>query len=129
MTCKLLQKRSGKTTDCSKHLWHIAIEKDIFSELNRCIFQISRKYIKLVTPEILFILVLCNFNFYDKITWLPLQQYNPPSHQNKNSGPSPSKDFSKIFNLPQAGGEGRRGACHAASHKIQILLLWCLKMF
>ena len=26
---------------CSKHLQHITIEKDIFSELNRCIFQIS----------------------------------------------------------------------------------------
>ena len=26
---------------CSKHLRHIAIEKDILSELNRCIFQIS----------------------------------------------------------------------------------------
>ena len=46
MRCKLLQKRStGKTTECSKHLRHIAIEKDIFSELNRCIFQISLKYI------------------------------------------------------------------------------------
>ena len=26
---------------CSKHLQHITIEKNIFSELNRCIFQIS----------------------------------------------------------------------------------------
>ena len=42
--------------------------KDIFSELNRCIFQISLKYIKLVIPKILFILVLSNFNFYFKIT-------------------------------------------------------------
>ena len=33
---------------CPKHLWHITIEKDIFSELNRCIFQISVKYIKLL---------------------------------------------------------------------------------
>ena len=56
MRCKLLQKRSTeKTTECSKHLRHIAIEKDIFSELNRCIFQISLKYIKLVIPKILFI--------------------------------------------------------------------------
>ena len=49
--CKLLQKSSArKTTECSKHLRHIAIEKDISSELNRCIFQISLKYIKL-TPS------------------------------------------------------------------------------
>ena len=71
------------------------------SELNRCIFQISVKYIKLVIPKILFILVLCSFNFYFKITWPP-----PPTHQNKNFWPPPSKDFSEIFNLPlpQAGG-------------------------
>ena len=59
MRCKLLQKRfTGKTTEVSKHLRHIAIEKDILSELNRCIFQVSLKYIKLVIPKILFILVL-----------------------------------------------------------------------
>ena len=46
MRCKLLQKRfTGKTTDCSKHLRHIASEKNILSELNRCIFQMSLKYI------------------------------------------------------------------------------------
>ena len=67
MRCKLLQKRStGKTTECST--CDIAIEKDVFLELNRCIFQISLKYIKLVIPEILFILVLCNLNFYFKNT-------------------------------------------------------------
>ena len=75
MRCKLLQKRfTGKTTECSIHLHHIAIEKDILSELNRCIFQISLKYIKLVIPKILFILVLCSFNFYFKITWPPTPQ-------------------------------------------------------
>ena len=81
MRCKLLQKRfTGKTTECSKHLRHIAIEKDILSELNRCIFQISLKYIKLVIPKILFMLVLCSFNFYLKITWLPpaVTKINPP---------------------------------------------------
>ena len=31
---------------CSKHLGHIATEKDSLSELKRCIFQISLKYIK-----------------------------------------------------------------------------------
>ena len=35
MGCKLLQKRfTGKTTECSKHLRHIAIEKSILSERN-----------------------------------------------------------------------------------------------
>ena len=34
MGCKLLQKRfTGKTAECSKHLRHIAIEKNILSEL------------------------------------------------------------------------------------------------
>ena len=35
-----------KEQECSKNLWHIATEKDIFSELNWCIFPISLKYIK-----------------------------------------------------------------------------------
>ena len=95
MRCKLLQKRyTGKTTECSKHLRLITIEKNIFSELNRCIFQISVKYIDLISlkyidlviPKIFFILVLCNFNFYFKTMW---QQNYPPTtiyhpHQNKN---------------------------------------------
>ena len=64
MRCKLLQKRfTGTTTECSKHLHNIATEKDILLELNRCIFQISLKYIKLVIPKILFILVFSNFKF------------------------------------------------------------------
>ena len=89
MRCKLLQKRfTGKTIGSSKHLRHIAIEKDhnFLSELNRCIFQISLKYIKLVRlrdphPP-------------------PLQQYNPTSNKINISDPSPSKDFSEIFNPP-----------------------------
>ena len=76
---------------CSKHLHHIAIEKDILSEFSRCIFQVSLKYIKLVIPKILFILVSCSFNFYLKIMWPPPpqetylpnnQQYKPPSKIN-----------------------------------------------
>ena len=44
MRYKLLQKMStGNTTESFKHLYHITIEKDIFSELN--IFQISLKYV------------------------------------------------------------------------------------
>ena len=88
MRCKLLQKRlAGKTTESSKHLRHIAIEKDILSELNRCIFQISLKYIKLVIPKILFILVLCSFNFYFKITWNPRPL--PPEQNFWPSAPPP----------------------------------------
>ena len=75
MRCKFLHKRfTGKTTECSKHLCHIAIEKDILSELNRCIFQIS---LKLVIPKILFILVLCSLNFYFKLMWPPKQNCPP----------------------------------------------------
>ena len=54
---------------CSKYLRHIVLKK-IFHQ-NRCIFQISLKYIKLVIPKILFILVLYSFNFYFKIMWPP----------------------------------------------------------
>ena len=114
MTCKLLQKRpTGKTTECSRHLRHIVIEKDIFSEVKRCIFQISLKSIKLVIPKIVFILVICSFNFYFKITWPPTK-ITPPPTKIKISDPHPSsKDFFEIFNLtplppplPSWRGEG-----------------------
>ena len=82
MRCKLLQKRvTGKTTECSKHLHHIAIERNILSELSRCIFQIPLKYIKLVIPKILFILVLCSFNFYFRIKWPPPTKLQNPVQQ------------------------------------------------
>ena len=84
MGCNLHQNRfPGKRTECSKHLCHIAIKKDILSELNRCIFQISTKYIKLVIPKILFVLVLCRFNFYFKITQPP-----PPPPPTKLTPPT-----------------------------------------
>ena len=42
MRCKLLQKKStGKTTEPSKHLRHIAVEKIFFSELNRSAYSIK----------------------------------------------------------------------------------------
>ena len=116
MRYKLLQKRfTGKTAECSKHLHHIAIEKDILSELNRCIFQIPLKYIKLVIPKILFILVLCSFNFYFKTMW-PYPPHPPskiiPPANNIISPPKlkfltspPAKTFLKFLTpLPQAGG-------------------------
>ena len=82
MRCKLLQKRfTGKTTECSKHLRHIAIEKDILSELNRCIFQISLvKYIKLVIPKILLYWYYAVLIFTSKLhdSPAPPQQHNPP---------------------------------------------------
>ena len=87
----------------------LPLKKDILSELNRCIFQISLKCIKLVIPKILFILVLCSFNFYFKIMWppFPLNRILPP-HQNKNSWP-PRKDFSQTFNPPSP----KLGGVHA----------------
>ena len=98
----MLQKRfTGKTTECSRHLRHSAIEKDILSKLNRCIFQISLKYIKLVVPKILFILVLCSFNFYFKITW-------PPPPTTKLALATPVKTFLKFFSPPFFLG-GERG--------------------
>ena len=76
----LRQKRStGKTTECSKHLRHIAIEKDVLSEL-----QIYLKYIKLVIPKIL-----------SKITWHPTKLPPPPkkkiynNNNNNNNNKSP----------------------------------------
>ena len=49
MRCKLLQKKKGLLEKHQKSVpntfSHIAIEKDILSELNKCICQISLKYI------------------------------------------------------------------------------------
>ena len=47
---------------------------------NRCIFQVTLKYIKLVIPKILFILVLYNFNFFLKTPPPPKQNSPPPPH-------------------------------------------------
>ena len=104
----------------------ISNKKGIFSELNKCIFQISLKYIKLDIPEILVILVLCNFDFYFKIMWPPPPNKLLPSHTPAimNFGPPPSKDFSKILTpLSQElddGGGG--GACHGWSSKKSWLM-------
>ena len=109
MRCMLLQKRfTGKTAECSKHLHHIAIEKNMLSELNRCIFKIPLKYIKLVIPKLLFILVLCSFNFYFKITLPPPLQHNPPSPKLKFLTPHPAKAFLKFLtSLSSKLEEGR----------------------
>ena len=117
--CKLLQKIStGKTKACCKQLQQIAIEKDIFSELNRCIFQISLKYIKLVVPKILFILVLSSFNFYFKIMWPPPSPPTPKktpklSESPLRPHPTRAKTFLRFLTpTPQAGGGmGLGGTC------------------
>ena len=73
------------------------------SPLKKIFFQISLKYIKLVIPIILFILVLCNFNFYFKITWTPShQQYNPAPPKMKFSDPPPplANTFLKFLTSP-----------------------------
>ena len=78
MRWKLLQKGLlKKQHECFKNLQHITNEKDIFSEPNRCIFQISLKYLKLVFRKMLFILVLCNFSFTSKLCGPPTKL--PPS--------------------------------------------------
>ena len=87
MRCKLLQKRfTGKTTECSKHLHHIAIEKDILAELYRCIFQISLKYIKLVIPKILFISL---YWYYAVLIFTSKLCDPPPPHQKMFFDPPP----------------------------------------
>ena len=63
------KKVSCKNNRVLQTVFTYCLEKDFyFSELKKCIFQISVKYIKVVTPEILFILVLRNFTFYFEIT-------------------------------------------------------------
>ena len=100
MRRKLIQKRfTGKTRECSKHLRYIANEKNILSELNRCIFQIPLKYFKLVISKILFIMVLCSFTFYFKITLPP---FPPPPQKIKISAAPPAAKTSEIFNPPPA---------------------------
>ena len=123
MRCKFLHKRfTGKTTECSKHLCHIAIEQNILSELNRCIFQIPLKHVKLVISKMLFILVLRSFNFYFKITWPPTPSFPPnnippPLTKIKISGPFPANIFLKfLIFLSQAGGAG----VHALKAQIKL---------
>ena len=99
MTCKLLQKSfTEKATQCSKHMRPFTIVEYIFWELNRCIFQIFLNYIKLVIPNILFILVLCNFKFYFKITWPTTNKINSSNKIKINDHLSPPRAASaKIF--------------------------------
>ena len=89
------------------------------TELSWCIFQISLKYIELVIPKILFILVLCRFNFYFKImlTPPPLPQQNyidsrpnniTPPTKIKISDPPSKKTFLK-FGDEGGSGEGGGG--------------------
>ena len=75
--------------------------KKIFCQnltVNRWIFQIPLKYIKLVIRKILFMLVLCSFEF--KIMWpppTPPPTPPPPPPKLKFLTP-PAKIFSELFN-------------------------------
>ena len=112
MKCKLLQKRfTGKTTECSKHLHHIAIEKDNLSELHRCIFQMPLKYINLVVPKILFIQYYAVLIFTSKLLDPP--PFPPPP-------PQQYKNFWPPWNFnPPSQAEGRVHALK--SHTISYI--------
>ena len=114
MRCKLLQNMfTGKTTECSKHLHHIAIEKDILAELYRCIFQISLKYIKLVIPKILFISL---YWYYAVLIFTSKLCDPPPPPKNVFWPTSIAKTFLKFLNPTPSSRRGRgRGACPALS--------------
>ena len=107
MRCKLLQKRfTGKTT-VFQTMWNTCtilplIDKDILSELHRCIFPISLKYIKLVIPKILYICwYYAILIFTSKLQVTPSIK-SPRPHQNKNFWLSPpAKTFLKL--LTQGG--------------------------
>ena len=56
MGCKLLQKRfTGKTTECSKHLRHIAIEKNILSELKMNFSNTSKVFYVSYSKDTLYV--------------------------------------------------------------------------
>ena len=101
---------------------HIATEKYILSELNRCIFQISLKYSKLVIPKILVILVLCSFNFHFKITRPPP---TPPPTKSKFLTPH-QRLFLNFYPPPplQTGGGAACPAltlCKCNNYQINLL--------
>ena len=90
---------------------------------------LSLKYIKLVIPKILFILVLCSFNFYFKVTWLPQQRYPSPQQynpllKNKNFWPPPlppaSEDLWNFYPSPSPKLEGGCMPC--------VLTMICTKI-
>ena len=73
----------------------------IYQNLTDAFFQISLKYIKLVIPKILFILVLCSLIFTSKLLDPP-NKINPPPPKKKFVMPSPpAKTFLKFW-IPQA---------------------------
>ena len=112
----LLEKQQSVPNTCAI----LPLEKIFYQNLtvNRWIFQIPLKYIKLVIPKILFMLVLCSFNFYFKITWP-----SPPSTTSTTkieiSDPlPPQQDFFWNFYLsPKLEG----GACPESSIKTKSL--------
>ena len=80
---------------CPKHLWHITIEKDIFSELNRCIFQISVKYIKLLFQK-----YSLYWSYAILIFTLKLNDAPPPPHHSHTHKITPNTKI-KILDHPQ----------------------------
>ena len=101
----LLEKRQSVPNTCAI----LPLKKIFYQNLtvNRWIFQIPLKYIKLVIPKILFMLVLCSFNFYFKITWPP-SPYLPPA-----------RFFLKILTPPSPSPPSWRGV-HALKAQLKL---------
>ena len=78
----------------------LSLKKIFYQNLTDTFFQISLKCIKLVIPKILFILVLCSFDVYFKITW-------PPPHPPTKLPSPPAKTFLKFYPPPS----WRDGGC------------------
>ena len=104
---KNVQKKNVSIPMMDEKKLHIR-EFQMYFLLSRSIFQISLKYIKLVIPKILSILVLCSLILTSKLretpppTKLPLPPTIYPPHQNKKflTPPPPAKTMILlIFNF------------------------------
>ena len=112
----LLEKQQSVPNTCAI----LPLEKIFYQNLtvNRWIFQIPLKYIKLVIPKILFMLVLCSFNFYFKIMWPPLPPPLSPPKLKFLTLP-PARFFSEIFNPPFPSAPSWRGV-HALKAQLKL---------
>ena len=97
----LLEKQQSVLSTCPI----LSLKKMFYQNLTDAFLKyIPLKYIKLVIPKILFVLVLCSFNVYFKIAWK--QNYHPsPNNKLKfliAPPPPPANGFLK-FLTPLSG--------------------------